>query len=238
MKKLIKSLKFRLKQLKMELKQLKRGPQHLQPPHQEDDAHRFGHHGGRFGHQHHDGRFGHQHHDGRFGHQHHDGRFGHQHHDGRFFHKHNPGLRRFSRRPYDDQPKCGRTNKNGGGRRIARLVSHVTFGPGECILMPGEKFNKTWRLRNASDVEWPLKAQLQLVTSKNEFDAHHIDVNGGLQPNCERDITIPLIAPQRAGFFEAHFRMVDSSSGRKFGQRFPLLAEVVSSNPSWDPNLE
>ena len=49
---------------------------------------------------------------------------------------------------------------------------------------------------------------------------------------------LPLIAPSAAGMYEAHFRLVDRDTGRRLGQRFPIIAEVVRAPAvPWNPNV-
>ena len=58
-------------------------------------------------------------------------------------------------------------------------------------------------------------------------------------PGEEQDVVLPLIAPYAAGMYEAHFRLVDRDTGRRLGQRFPIIAEVVRAPAvPWNPNME
>ena len=127
----------------------------------------------------------------------------------------------------------------GGGRRIARLVAHENYGPNECILMSGQVIKKKWILRNDSKRDWPNNSQIMLVSKSNDFQASttNIEATALLKPGQQGEVSMSLIAPQLPGMFESHFRLVDKDTGRKFGQRFPILAEVVAApSAPWNPN--
>jgi hypothetical protein len=104
--------------------------------------------------------------------------------------------------------------------------------------MPGEVIQKTWTLRNDhSKQSWPDNTGIMLVSKTNDFKMGTtssdcilpLTTEKPVGPGDEHDVSLPLIAPILSGSYEAHFRLVDRDTGRRLGQRFPIIAEVVGA---------
>lgn len=120
------------------------------------------------------------------------------------------------------------------GRVLARFVKHVTI-PDHTPVVCGTTFSKTWRVRNDSDASWPTNCELVPVggeTGALLVSTEGTPVRGSVQPGCEADITVTLIAPEKPGFVQGFWRLRDVDSNKKFGQR--LWVSVLATQSSSD----
>ena len=191
MKRVIRTLKSKIRELKFCLHTFESAsPPHVGPHRGHGGLHHGGRHDG-FNGQHHGGR----HHVGlHHGGRHHGGRrhgFNGRHHHGRNHHFHHQHGKHHGGGQHEEEHQSemswragagrngekggghggvGKGGGGGGGRRIARLVRHVNYAPGECILMPGEVIQKTWTLRNDHPTHsWPMNTGVILVSKTNNF---------------------------------------------------------------------
>jgi len=121
---------------------------------------------------------------------------------------------------------------------FARFVKHVTI-PENSELPANHEFIKTWRFRNEGNNPWPVNTKLQFV-GKNEDDClaeqHSYDI-GTLAPGEEKDISIKMKSPAKSGSYMSYWRLFDSETKIKFGQRVCAQINVVGTSSSSDEDL-
>jgi len=179
-----------------------------------------GHHPGHY----HPGHYHGHHHGHHPGHQHGPGMRG-------GFHGVRGGFRGFGGMMNSNQPTFmnPRHNRRGGrnssnskddNKTMARLVKHVTI-PDRCEVSTGSTFEKTWTVRNDSDVPWPQNTLLEAVSG--DFQVVNSQIHklpDALNPGFSTDITVSgLVAPAELGFYSVTWRFKDTVTGETFGQK-------------------
>lgn len=112
------------------------------------------------------------------------------------------------------------------------FMKDVTI-PDNTKLKPGEKFTKTWRVKNSGSCVWEEGYKFSFISG---------DVMGGtpytltkeVQSGSEIDISIAMVAPKNEGFYTGNWKMADDS-GVIFGDNVYVLIEVVGSEATNTP---
>lgn len=113
---------------------------------------------------------------------------------------------------------------------LARFVSDVTI-PDGLFIKPGERFTKTWRIRNSGSTTWG--AGYQLVYYKdNQMGGTNVNLPA-LAPNQVGNVSVTLTAPTTAGLHRSTWKPRDPS-GNHFD--FEMYAEVNVSVPNNELN--
>jgi len=121
-------------------------------------------------------------------------------------------------------------------KMLARFVSHVTF-PDETVVAPGENFLKVWRVRNDCAFNWSSAPFLINVSGISDALYHDpVPSNLVLGPNEEGAVSVSLTAPTKPGLYESFFRLADSITLKKFGQR--LRVSIIVKTPDEEENKE
>jgi len=144
----------------------------------------------------------------------------------------NWGERRFSGPPNSS----GFSNRRPGAtkeRHLARFVDDITI-PDGTNLQGGQKFIKTWRLRNEGSNKWPEETKLSFVGG-DQLSLVDSVVVPSIAPGGEVDISVEMVAPTRAGRFVGFWRL-SQGDGIRFGQRvwvdiFVSLGEKKEEKP-------
>jgi len=123
------------------------------------------------------------------------------------------------------QGHCRDFTKLAGGR----FVKHTTCEDGTEV-SPGQQFVKTWRFRNESNAAWPANTKLQWVGGDKLSATDSVVVAQQVNPGAEVDISVPLVAPTKAGRYTSYFRLVGNDA--KFGQRVWAQISVTDSSGS------
>ncbi|XP_071149090.1 next to BRCA1 gene 1 protein-like [Mytilus edulis] len=97
----------------------------------------------------------------------------------------------------------------------ADFLYDVTIPDGTRV-QPGTRLMKTWRIRNAGTSKWTDSTKLKVVydcipTVRKEENVPK------LRPAEEGEITVELVAPQKPGRYQSHWKMFDHD--RSFGHR-------------------
>lgn len=135
--------------------------------------------------------------------------------------------------PYSgkNDSRCGGAFGAAGGKLDARFVQDVTIFDGT-EFAPGAAFTKIWRLRNSGTCAWPKSTQLVHVGGDELGSILAVTLElpeEGLNPECEAEVSVDLVAPQKPGRYVSHWRLV-SPTGQKFGHRVWVLIQVVPSD--------
>jgi hypothetical protein len=85
----------------------------------------------------------------------------------------------------------------------AAFVADVTV-PDNSQLDKGEKFTKTWRVRNAGTSNWPANTTLSFYQGEKMTEIADVEV-GEVAPGEEADISVELIAPDQDGFYKGQW---------------------------------
>jgi len=110
----------------------------------------------------------------------------------------------------------------------AAYVTDVTI-PDYTLIVPGGRFDKTWRVRNIGNCDWETGVRLQFVSGSklNTSDSQPIIP---VAPGATVDITVPMRAPESPGTYTGVWQLVDSK-GQPFGQKLTVVIEAPSPTP-------
>lgn len=107
----------------------------------------------------------------------------------------------------------------------AAFLYDVTI-PDETKVQPGTKLLKTWRMKNTGNRTWNEATKLHLVYGSFPALNRHHDINvPALVPGGEADISVELVAPERPGKYQSHWKM--TQTGKQFGHRVWCTINVV-----------
>jgi len=104
----------------------------------------------------------------------------------------------------------------------SRFVTDVTVDDGTRIPV-NTKFVKTWRMKNNGNVSWPEGTKLTHVQGDWFGVVESVAVEA-IAPEQEIDISMEMVAPNRAGRYVSNFRLV-SPEGVRFGHR--VWADII-----------
>lgn len=89
---------------------------------------------------------------------------------------------------------------------LAQFVQDVTV-PDGTVLLPGEKFTKTWRLRNMGTCTWNSSYSLVFDSGDALGGVSTQSLKGNVSPGQEIDISIELTAPPTNGTYRGYWRL-------------------------------
>jgi len=92
----------------------------------------------------------------------------------------------------------------------ASYVADVTV-PDNTRFENGEKFTKTWRVRNSGSEAWPDDTVLTFVSGKELATVSKVDV-GSAEPGEEVDVSVDMMAPNENGTFKAEWALSTDGS--------------------------
>ena len=98
----------------------------------------------------------------------------------------------------------------------ASFVADITV-PDDTYAAPGDKFVKTWRIKNTGTTTWTPAYSLAWVQGEKMGAPDRIPIPKQVRPNEEVDISVDLTAPAQAGTHQTFFRLQNES-----GQYFKL----------------
>jgi hypothetical protein len=97
----------------------------------------------------------------------------------------------------------------------ASFVKDVTIPDGS-ELIGGQKFTKTWRLKNEGTCTWTKDYALVFVDGASMSAPASVSLKGDVRPGETVDLSVELVAPTKAGSYKANWMLRDAS-GRTFG---------------------
>lgn len=116
----------------------------------------------------------------------------------------------------------------------ASFLYDVTIPDGTNV-QPGTKLLKTWRMKNTGSQAWNDNTKLHLVYGSFPAVNRHQDMDvPELAPGDEVDISVELVAPERPGKYQSHWKM--TQNGKQFGHRVWCLINVCPREvlePTW-----
>ncbi|MGA9532300.1 MAG: NBR1-Ig-like domain-containing protein [Anaerolineales bacterium] len=103
------------------------------------------------------------------------------------------------------------------------FVSDVTI-PDNTNMTPGQKFTKTWRVRNSGSCAWDSGFKFNF-TGGEAMGGSSVTLGSAVQPGKETELSISLTAPSTAGTYRGNWRMT-TSTGTYFGDEVYVLIVV------------
>ena len=113
------------------------------------------------------------------------------------------------------------------------FVSDVSV-PDNTNMTPGQKFTKTWRVRNSGSCVWEEGFKFTF-TGGEAMGGTSVTLDSAVQPGKEADLSVGLTAPNAAGTYRGNWRMT-TSSGAYFGDEVYVL--IVVSGPTVTATLK
>jgi hypothetical protein len=106
---------------------------------------------------------------------------------------------------------------------LAKYVSDVTV-PDGTQMTPGEKFVKTWEIKNTGTCTWG--AGYTLVYGYGEkMNGQAVALTGDVPPGGTTQVSVNLTAPSKAGTYTAAWRMANPK-GYPFGDFYTVVISV------------
>ena len=93
---------------------------------------------------------------------------------------------------------------------IAEFVSDVTVADGTNFF-PGDKFTKTWRIKNVGTCSWTSSYTLFFSSGNSLNGPSSIPLSGNVNPGQSVDISIDLTAPDTAGDYTGYWKLRNAS---------------------------
>jgi hypothetical protein len=123
---------------------------------------------------------------------------------------------------------------------LAQFVTDVTIPDGTTML-PGQTFNKKWRLRNIGACAW--NGYSLVFDSGESMNGPATKAIAAVNPGQEIDIDVDLKAPNTAGTYRSYWRLVTSGNvlvpivsgyqGRAFYVEIKVVAPTNTSAPAF-----
>ncbi len=107
-----------------------------------------------------------------------------------------------------------------------QFVADVTV-PDDSEIPPGQRFTKTWRIRNSGTQPWTSAYTLHFVGGNGMSVVQSVALPP-LAPGEEGDVSVDLVAPTNPGVFYADWRMKDGL-GQAFGEM--IYVRIVVPRP-------
>ena len=110
----------------------------------------------------------------------------------------------------------------------AAYVADVTV-PDNTAYAPGERFDKTWRVRNMGSAAWEVGFRLGFVSGDRMEGSEH-RITGPVAPGDTADVTVAMAAPMQPGNYTGSWRMADAQ-GQPFGGMLTVMIQVSDATP-------
>lgn len=106
------------------------------------------------------------------------------------------------------------------------FVADVTI-PDNTKMKPGEKFTKTWRVRNNGSCAWEAGFKFN-VTGGDAMGGSTLTLDKVFNPGTETELSVALTAPNTLGSIQGNWRMTNAA-GTYFGDEVFVLIIVEGS---------
>jgi len=120
----------------------------------------------------------------------------------------------------------------GKRRSFAKFIEDVSI-PDRCNCAPGEIKQKTWKLQNVGNDDWPAGFKAVVVTGDEIIDTKYREI---VLPEIKSgeifEVTVQVNVPQAPGRYIANFRLINLE-GERFGPKVWVdfyVPEIVKSN--------
>lgn len=106
------------------------------------------------------------------------------------------------------------------------FVADVTI-PDNTSMTPGQKFTKTWRVRNNGTCAWEAGFKFNF-TGGEAMGGSSISLQSAVAVGAETELTVQLTAPNTNGTYRGNWRMTNAA-GTYFGDEVYVLIKVGGS---------
>lgn len=113
------------------------------------------------------------------------------------------------------------------------FVSDVTI-PDNTKMTPGQKFTKTWRVRNSGSCDWQSGFKLNF-TGGEAMGGSSVSLSSAVPTGNEVSLSVDLTAPNTAATYRGNWRMANAS-GTYFGDEVYVQIVVGSSTATAAPS--
>lgn len=97
----------------------------------------------------------------------------------------------------------------------ASLVDDISIPDGS-LLLPGQAFTKTWRLKNIGTCTWSPEYSIVFVEGSSLGAPASVKINNTVAPGGTVDVSVQMVAPNAAGSYTSNW-MLKNASGGTFG---------------------
>jgi hypothetical protein len=112
------------------------------------------------------------------------------------------------------------------------FVADVTI-PDNTTLKPGDKFTKTWRVKNNGTCNWDEGFKFNFVGGE-AMGGTSLALTKVITPGAETELSVALTAPSKTGTFRGNWRMTNAA-GTYFGDEVYVLIVVSGSASTSTP---
>ena len=106
------------------------------------------------------------------------------------------------------------------------FVSDVSV-PDNASMTPGQRFTKTWRVRNSGSCAWEAGFTFKF-TGGEAMGGSSVALEDAVQPGKEADLSVAMTAPNAAGTYRGNWRL-STAGGSFFGDEVYVLIVVGGS---------
>jgi hypothetical protein len=110
----------------------------------------------------------------------------------------------------------------------AAFVGDVTV-PDNSVFNPGDRFDKTWRIRNSGTCTWGAGYRLIFV-SGNIMGAQSTAGVALTDPGSSADLTVAMTAPAGPGIYSGTWQLTNAG-GQRFGPKYTVIIQVSAPSP-------
>jgi hypothetical protein len=132
--------------------------------------------------------------------------------------------------PITSSPEVTTSGVPTGGLDQAEYWADITVSDGTDFT-PGEKFTKTWRLRNSGTSTWTPDYGLAFFNGAQMSGSTIVPLTSTVSPGATVDVSVDLIAPQSAGTYRGYWKM-RNGLGEDFDYAVFVEIDVVGGTPS------
>ena len=122
----------------------------------------------------------------------------------------------------------------------AAFVDDVSVEDGT-LMVPGEPFVKTWRLRNIGSCSWTADYDLAFVSGQAMEAPISVSLGGIISPGETVDVSVPMQAPEDDGSYTGYW-MLRNPSGGRFGigeaQSRSIWVSIAVAMPCYRPGFD
>ncbi|BAJ64245.1 NBR1-Ig-like domain-containing protein [Anaerolinea thermophila] len=116
----------------------------------------------------------------------------------------------------------------------AAFVGDVNI-PDGTVMAPGQKFNKTWRIKNTGSCTWTKDYAVVFVDGNAMGASAAVNLTGPVAPGQTVDITVPLTAPSQPGTYRGNFKLRNPNNvvfGTGANGQFAFYVEIKVVPPA------
>ena len=112
------------------------------------------------------------------------------------------------------------------------FVSDVTI-PDNTNMKPGQKFTKTWRVRNNGTCAWEAGFKLNFIGG-DAMGGTTLTLDKAISPGSETELSVPMTAPNTSGTHRSNWRMA-TAAGANFGDEVYVIIVVSGTAATTTP---